>query len=382
MSDSSTSNFPPEVYAQRLAQAQQGAINAGLDGLIIGTGAELAYLTGSWISSHERLSALVIPATGTPSIILPAVDRGDLALSAIPNLEINTIGWVDGQDAHELAVTALNVDAATGFKAVGIGSSITADHLIPLQGLLGVECRLELAVQVLKELFVSKDQAEIEQLRGAGSAIDRVHAVVPELLRAGRTEREVAADINELILKEHTEVDFIIVGSGPNGANPHHSFSDRVLESGEIVVVDIGGTYGLGYHSDCTRTYIVGGDTTQADPEFTRFYEVLHQAQLAAVAHVRPGVTAASVDAAARTMIEAAGYGEYFIHRTGHGIGLSTHEEPFIMAGNELILEAGMAFSIEPGIYIPEKFGARIEDIVVVTETGCETLNNEPKAVR
>lgn len=382
MSDSLTSNFPPEVYAQRLAQAQAGAANAGLDGLIIGTGAELAYLTGSWISSHERLSALVIPAVGTPSIILPAVDRGDLALSAIPQLDITTVGWVDGQDAHELAVAALNVDSAAGFKAVGIGSSITADHLIPLQDLLGAQCRLELAVQVLKELFVSKDEAEIEQLRGAGSAIDRVHAAVPGLLKAGRTEKEVADDLNELILKEHSAVDFIIVGSGPNGANPHHSFSDRVLENGEIVVVDIGGTYGPGYHSDCTRTYIVGGDQNQADPEFKRFYEVLHQAQLAAIAQVRPGVTAESVDAAARNMIAAAGYGDYFIHRTGHGIGLSTHEEPFIMAGNELILEAGMAFSIEPGIYFPGQFGARIEDIVVVTQTGCETLNNEPKALR
>ncbi|ANE04015.1 M24 family metallopeptidase [Corynebacterium crudilactis] len=374
-----STNFPSQVYAERLLHAQEGARAAGLDGLIIGTGAELAYLTGSWISTHERLTALVIPAQGTASIILPAVDRGDLALSAVPDLDITVQGWVDGEDAHELAVQALR---ASEFKALGIGSSITADHLIPIQNLVGSSCRMELAVQVLKELFVSKDEAEIDQLRGAGAAIDRVHAKVPALLQDGRSEAEVAEQLNALILEEHTAVDFIIVGSGPNGANPHHSFSDRVLRNGDIVVVDIGGTFGTGYHSDCTRTYIVGGNPEAADPEFSKFYEVLYEAQLAAVAHVRPGVTAESVDAVARDHIAAAGYGEYFIHRTGHGIGLSTHEEPFIMAGNTLVLEAGMAFSIEPGIYIEGIHGARIEDIVVVTENGCETLNNQPKELR
>lgn len=379
MSDPSTNNFPTSVYAQRLADAQEGARKTGLNGLIIGTGAELAYLTGSWISTHERLTALVIPSEGTATIVLPAVDRGDLALSAIPGLDINVAGWVDGDNAHELAVDALGVSE---FEALGIGSSITADHLIPIQNLVGSTCRMELAVQVLKELFVSKDEAEIEQLRGAGAAIDRVHAKVPELLQDGRTEAEVAAQLNDLILEEHSEVDFVIVGSAENGANPHHGFSDRVLRNGDIVVVDIGGTFGPGYHSDCTRTYIVGGNPDDADPEFAKFYQVLYEAQLAAVAHVRPGVTAESVDAVARDHIAAAGYGEYFIHRTGHGIGLSTHEEPFIMAGNSLVLEAGMAFSIEPGIYIEGIHGARIEDIVVVNEDGCETLNNQPKELR
>lgn len=381
MSDLSTNNFPATVYAQRLTQAQAGAAKAGLNGLIIGTGAELAYLTGSWISTHERLTALVIPALGTPTIILPAVDRGDLALSAVPNLNIEVRGWIDGENAHALAIEAL-ADSATEVTGVGIGSSITADHLIPIQSQLPANIRYELAVQVLKELFVSKDDAEITQLREAGAAIDRVHAQVPALLTAGRTEQEVATDLEALILQEHTEVDFIIVGSGPNGANPHHSFSERVLAEGEIVVVDLGGTYGPGYHSDCTRTYVVGGPEAQTDTSFTELYDVLYAAQIAAVAQARPGATAESVDQAARNAIAAAGYGDQFIHRTGHGIGLSTHEEPFIMAGNDLILEPGMAFSIEPGIYIDGVHGARIEDIVVITADGCETLNNQPKTLQ
>lgn len=379
MSDPTTSTFPAEVYAGRLERARDGAARAGLDGLIIGTGAEFAYLTGSWISTHERLSALIIPVTGTPTIIVPAVDRGDLAHSAVPQLDIEIRGWVDGEDAHALALQALRVERA---GAVGFGSALSADHLIPLQRQLGGQCRSELAVQVLKELFVAKDTAEITQLRAAGAAIDRVHARVPGLLRAGRTERQVATELHTLILKEHSAVDFIIVGSGPNGANPHHSFSDRVLDSGDIVVVDIGGTYGPGYHSDCTRTYVVGGDPAAAPAEFRELYAVLYRAQAAAVAHARPGVSAASVDAAARSVIEAAGFGEQFIHRTGHGIGLSTHEEPFIMAGNELILEAGMAFSVEPGIYVAGVHGARIEDIVVITAEGCEQLNNQSRELR
>ena len=240
----------------------------------------------------------------------------------------------------------------------------------------------KVAALALAELFTRKDAAEIEQLRAAGRAIDAVHAKVPELLRAGRTEAEVAADIDKLILERHGVVDFVIVGSGPNGANPHHDFSDRVLEDGDMVVVDIGGTYGVGYHSDCTRTYVVGGDPATLPEEARSMYAVLAEAQEAAVAAVRPGVTAASIDDVARSRITEAGYGEAYFHRTGHGIGLSTHEEPFIMAGNDLVLEPGMAFSVEPGIYLRGRFGARIEDIVVVTEDGCERLNEGPRELR
>ena len=201
---------------------------------------------------------------------------------------------------------------------------------------------------------------------------------MPSLLREGRTEAEVAAELDALILDGHDSVDFVIVGSGANGANPHHSFSDRQLTRGDVVVVDLGGTLGPGYHSDSTRTYVVGG-AGEADPEVVGAYEVLHRAHAAAVAAVRPGVTAASIDAAAREAITDAGYGELFIHRTGHGIGLSTHEEPFIMAGNDLVLEEGMCFSIEPGIYRSGRWGMRLEDIVTVTADGVELLTRQPR---
>ncbi|MCS4535073.1 Xaa-Pro peptidase family protein [Corynebacterium sp. HS2168-gen11] len=374
-----SSIFSPDIYANRIASVQRLCAEQHLDGIIIPPGAQLAYLTGSWISTHERFSALVIPTHGTPSFFLPAVDRGDLAKSAIPALDITVRGWEDGDQPHALAVAALD---ATDTSVIGIGSDLTADHLLPIQQLLGAGTTTVLATSVLAELFIRKDEAEIEQLAQAGAAIDRVHAQVPALLRPGRTEAEVAADISELILTEHSAVDFVIVGSGPNGANPHHDFSNRVLATGDVVVVDIGGTYGVGYHSDCTRTYVVGGPSALEDPAVTAFYDVLYQAQEQACQAVRPGMTASQIDSVARDIITAAGYGEYFIHRTGHGIGLSTHEEPFIMQGNDLVLEPGMAFSVEPGIYIPGASGARIEDIVVVTADGCRRLNQQPRVLQ
>lgn len=370
--------FDASVYADRLGRAQGLLRERGLAGIVIGPGPELAYLTGSWTSSHERLTALTVTPTKS-RLIAPETDLHSLADSAVSELDVEVLGWADGEDAHALAAAPILEGDAEG--AVGLGDSLTTRHVLALQELFALR-ETKVAALALAELFTRKDAAEIEQLRAAGQAIDAVHAKVPELLRAGRTEAEVAADIDKLILERHDVVDFVIVGSGPNGANPHHDFSDRVLEDGDMVVVDIGGTFGVGYHSDCTRTYVVGGDPAKLPEEARSMYAVLAEAQEAAVAAVRPGVTAASVDDVARSRITEAGYGEAYFHRTGHGIGLSTHEEPFIMAGNDLVLEPGMAFSVEPGIYLRGRFGARIEDIVVVTEDGCERLNEGPRELR
>jgi Xaa-Pro aminopeptidase len=225
---------------------------------------------------------------------------------------------------------------------------------------------------VLLELRMRKTPAEIEALRRAGAAIDRVHRRIGEWVRAGRTEREAARDIADAILQAgHTTADFVIVASGPNGASPHHEVSDRVIRAGDPVVVDIGGTTPDGYCSDSTRTYAVG----EPPAAFRELYEVLQRAQHAQIQAIRPGITAEQLDAVGRDMIAAAGYGEHFIHRTGHGIGLETHEEPYIVSGSTRPLEPGMAFSVEPGIYLPGRFGARIEDIAVCTADGGERLN-------
>jgi Xaa-Pro aminopeptidase len=217
----------------------------------------------------------------------------------------------------------------------------------------------------------------VAALAEAGAAIDAVHLRMGEWLRPGRTEAEVAVDIAAAIRESgHASVEFVIVASGPNGASPHHAVSDRVIGPGEPVVVDIGGAMPSGYRSDSTRTYLTGG--APAPAAFLAYYEVLRKAQRAAVAAVAPGVPAQDVDAAARDVITAAGYGAEFLHRTGHGIGLSGHEEPYIVAGEKLPLEPGMAFSIEPGIYLRGAHGARIEDIVVCTGNGVQRLNTIP----
>jgi len=372
-----TQTFSADVYAQRLHAAQKAAADKGIDLLLIGTGPDFAYLTGSWVSSHERLTVLVVPQQGNAWIVAPNTDITDIKAAPVGELDVELRGWNDGENPYELALRG----AGDGLGKVALGQSLTADHVLRFQDLLP-HASYELATYALAELFTRKDEAEIAELRKAGHAIDAVHAQVPQLLQAGRTEAEVAHELEKLILQEHSVIDFVIVGSGPNGANPHHSFSDRELAEGEPVVVDIGGTLPSGYHSDCTRTYVVGGDISKAPRDFQDAYAVLADAQAAARAAAHPGSTAADIDAITRQAISAAGWGDYFVHRTGHGIGLSTHEEPFIMEGNDLALEEGMAFSIEPGIYLEGKWGMRLEDIVVLTNDGYESLNQAPRDVR
>lgn len=363
------SRFDTDVYARRLQSAAVAARDAGLAGLVITPGYDLRYLVGSRAQTFERLTALVLPADGDPTIVVPRLELAALKDSAIPELDVAVRDWVDGDNPYELVAEALG----GGTLRTAVTDSMPALHLLPLAGVLG-EVPV-LATDVLRRLRMRKDAAEIDALRKAGAAIDRVHARVPEFLVAGRTEADVAADIAEAIVAEgHSEVAFIIVGSGPHGADPHHECSDRELRAGDVVVVDIGGPYEPGYNSDSTRTYSLG----EPDPEVARRYAVLQRAQRAAVEAVRPGVTAEQIDAAARDVLAAEGLAEAFVHRTGHGIGLSVHEEPYIVAGNDLPLEVGMAFSVEPGIYFPGQWGARIEDIVIVTEDGAESVNNRP----
>ncbi|SDS07469.1 M24 family metallopeptidase [Corynebacterium timonense] len=361
--------FAPEVYRDRIRRVVDELRRQRMAGAVIGAGPELAYLTGSWVSSHERLTALCLSAEGAARLVVPATDAGGIDVAGV-----EIVGWRDGDDAHAMAASALGEGAQRG--PVGLGSSLTADHVLRLQELLP---ETTLAARALAGVFAVKDALEIEQIGAAADAIDAVHARVPGLLRPGRTEEEVALDIERLILSGHDAVDFVIVGSGPNGANPHHSRSGRVLREGDPVVVDIGGSFGAGYHSDCTRTYQVAGP---ADPEFTQAYAVLQRAQQAAVEAAAPGMTAGALDAVARRIIAEAGYGDYFTHRTGHGLGLSLHEEPFIVAGSDVELREGMVFSIEPGIYLPERWGMRIEDIVVLEGSGARRLNRAPRGLR
>lgn len=343
---------------------------AEVNALLITPGPTLRYLTGYDAIPLERLTCLVIPATGVFSLIVPNLEIAAAKASPVGDLDVAIHGWGETDDPFAVISSML-----PGQGVVGLDDQMTAAKVLALRDAMPTVEQV-LAGPVLRELRLIKSRDEITALRRAAEAIDRVHGRMGEWLMAGRTEREVGDDIAEAILDEgHERVDFVIVGSGPNGASPHHEVSDRRIERGDPVVVDIGGTMPSGYCSDSTRTYCID----HAPDDFREYYTVLRRAQQAATDHVRPNVAAQSVDAQARSIIEEAGFGVYFIHRTGHGIGLETHEEPYIVRGNDEPLRPGMVFSVEPGIYLPDRHGARIEDIVVVTEDGVESLNQTPR---
>lgn len=362
--------YPP----QRLADAQRATAAAGLDALLVTPGSDLRYLTGYQAHALERLTCLVLPAAGEPTLIVPRLERPAAEASPASGTGVRIVDHADGSDPYPLVVQALGGPVS----AVGVADRMWAMHALALRDALPA-VRQRLAGEVLAPLRMRKTPAEVEALREAGAAIDAVHAQMGQWLRPGRTEAEVGADIAGAIRDAgHATVDFVIVASGPNGASPHHDTSGRTLQAGDPVVVDIGGTMPSGYCSDSTRTYVLGSVPPAG---FADYYAVLHAAQQAAVAAVRPGVTAGAVDAAARRPITEAGYGDAFLHRTGHGIGLDGHEEPYIVAGSPLLLEPGMAFSVEPGIYLAGRHGARIEDIVVCTENGVSRLNTVPTEI-
>jgi Xaa-Pro aminopeptidase len=366
---------PLETLATRLTRARNATQVAGLDALLLTPGPDLRYLLGIAGESHERLTCLVVPADGDPALVVPALERPGLNGTPVLELGLEIAEWIDGDDPYALVAAVLHRSGSTAARAA-VGDAMPAAHVLGLRAALP-GCAQELASTVLAPLRMRKDGAEIEALAAAGRAIDRVHARMGEWLRVGRTEAQVGADVAAAIVAEgHTAAAFVIVGSGPHGASPHHDVSDRVVQPGDLVVVDIGGPTPEGYFSDCTRTYTMG---EPAHPDVDACYAVLQAAQDAAVAAVAPGATAQSVDAAARIPISDAGLGDRFIHRTGHGIGLEVHEQPYIVAGNDLGLDEGMAFSIEPGIYLPGRWGARIEDIVVVESNGARRLNHRPR---
>jgi Xaa-Pro aminopeptidase len=352
--------------AGRLALAAEAAGGAGLGALLLTPGPDLRYLTGYATHPSERLTLLAVPARGPAFLVVPRLELASAQSSPAAGMDLEIVSWDETDDPFRLVGQRL-----AGIPSAGLAEQMWALMVLRLRDALP-GTRQALAGAALRGLRIRKTPAEIAALREAGAAIDRVHERVPGWLRPGRTEREVAADIaGEIVAQGHARADFVIVGSGPNAAKPHHEPSGRVLRAGDAVVVDIGGTMPSGYCSDCTRTYVLG----PPPPDLAGYYQVLKDAQEAACASVRPGVAAESVDAVARDAITAAGYGGYFTHRTGHGIGLETHEDPYIVAGNAGELEPGMAFSVEPGIY-PGPHGARIEDIVVCTEAGHERLNN------
>ena len=316
-------------------------------------------------AARARLDELDIEALLVPTLERPLA----AACPAAPALEI--VDWRDGTDPYAAISRALPAGA------VAVGDRMWAAHLLALQG-LEPSRRWSSSVPVVAPLRMKKDADELAALRRAAYGADAAIAELLEGTVAGRTEREVAAELAALLRSNgHETAEFTIVGSGPNSASPHHEPTDRTIETGDVLVLDFGGRVD-GYHSDITRTVSVG----EPSAEVVAVYEVVAAAHTAARAAIGPGVAIEEIARAARAVITHAGYGERFLHRTGHGIGLEVHEPPYAVAGDRTTLAAGMTFSVEPGVYLDGRFGVRIEDIVAVTDDGIEVLNEAPRELR
>jgi Xaa-Pro aminopeptidase len=351
-------------YADRRANAMTSVVRAGLDGLLVAPGPDLVYLTGHSPPPLERLTMLVMPAGGEPVMIVPTLER-PLAEMAPGASGLGILDWRDARDDPYAIVSD-----TLGPGRYAITDHTWASHLLALQRTTADRAFVSTG-EALPLLRAVKDAEEIERLRAAGSAADAVFADVLALGFDGRAERDVARELARLLQAHgHQRADFTVVGSGPNAASSHHEAGDRRIVARDAVVMDFGGVMDH-YCSDITRTVFVG-EPTQEQREV---YDVVAAAQQAAFEAVRPGVQAQEVDRAARGVIAEAGYGDRFVHRTGHGIGLEVHEPPYIVEGDATALEPGMTFSDEPGIYLEGRFGVRIEDQVVVTAEGAERLN-------
>jgi Xaa-Pro dipeptidase len=358
-----------KVFTDRLERARQSMRAQGVDVALLSLGLDMPYLTGYNAMPLERLTMLVLPAHGDATIVVPGLEAPRVTL--MPGV-FTLLPWSETEDP--VAITARLVKESTPeTRVVAVGDQMWARFLVDLMPMLSAT-QYRRSVDVIGSLRMRKDQAEIDALRAAGAAVDRIAGELQagRIPLVGRTEAQVSADLSARILAEgHDVVNFAIVAAGENAASPHHHPGSRVIRKNEIVLCDFGGTMN-GYCSDITRCVFTG----EIASDVAEAYAVLFEAEAAAVKAATIGTPCEEVDAVARRIIAAAGFGDYFIHRTGHGIGLDAHEDPYIVSGNSLPLEAGHAFSIEPGIYLPGKWGMRLEDIVVATTHGPDSMNH------
>ena len=365
MSGSVATKNASALYVSRLARVRQAMQSQAIDAALLSVGHDLPYLTGYYAMPLERLTMLVITQDSVAALIVPRLEAP--RVTAHDDV-FKIVPW--GETENPVAIVATHL---RGAKRIAVGDQMWARFLVELMNFVSGATFVR-AVDVVGSMRMAKDADEIAALRVAGAAADRVATQLQagEIALVGRTEAQVSADISaRLIAEGHDVVNFAIVAAGENAASPHHHPGSRMIKQDEIVLCDFGGTMN-GYCSDITRCVFVG----EPSRKITSAYAVLHAAQAAGVAAGVVGATCESVDAAARKVIDDAGFGDFFIHRTGHGIGMEAHEEPYMVSGNKLPIAAGHAFSVEPGIYLPGKWGMRLEDIIVASDSGPISMNN------
>jgi len=357
------------AFAARRERASKALRDRGLAALLVSAGSDLAYLSGYRMHGSERLTCLVLAADGAATLVVPALES-PRAKHAAP--DVRQLIWEETEDPYSKTASLVGAKGD-----VAVSDQMWAMFTLRLQKALPGR-GFQLASAITRDLRMRKDAAEIAALREVSAEADRAYAKIVRGEFTGRREREVAADLaSHLKAEGHEEVAFTIVASGPNGASPHHETGERRLAPGDTIVMDFGGVRDW-YCSDITRTVHIG----RPDAETSKVHDAVRRAQEAGYGAARDGAPAESVDAASRAVIEDAGYGKYFIHRTGHGIGLDGHEHPYLVRGNRETLAPGMAFSIEPGIYLPGRFGVRIEDIAIIGADGrAEPLNSADHAL-
>ena len=358
------------MFATRIDRARARMESDGVDALLLSVGSDLPYFCGYEAMPLERITMLVVPREGDATLVVPELE--------VPRVEerpdiFSIQGWGETQDP-----IALIAELAGPASTAAVGDHMWAGFLVDLTSAMP-STSFRRASTITSPIRSVKDLAEVERLRAASAAVDRIAARLQagEIALVGKTEAEVSAELSRQIIDEgHQRVNFAIVAAGENAASPHHHAGDRVIRSGEGVLCDFGGTMigddGIGYCSDVTRCVWTDG---RPDREFLEAYAVLHEAQAEGVRSATVGTPAQDVDRVTRRKIVAGGFGSYFIHRTGHGIGVEAHEDPYIVEGNTMPLKHGNAFSIEPGIYIPGKWGMRLEDIMVANDAGPDPLN-------
>ena len=357
------------MFAERLDKARSLMEEEGIDALLLSVGADLPYFIGYEAMALERLTMLVVPRRDKATLIVPALE----APRVTEHPEIFTIqAWTESEDPIALAANKI-----ASAKSVAIGDTTWTRFTIELLNKLPT---LELcrANKITSPIRSIKSPQELERLQTAASAVDRIASRLQngEIQLIGQSESQVSQELGNQIVEEgHHRVNFAIVAAGENAASPHHEPGSRLIQENEIVLCDFGGTWvgedGVGYCSDVTRCVWTG----KPPEEFLNLYDVLQYAQSEQVKAATSGTPAEEIDRIGRKIITDEGFGQYFIHRTGHGIGVEAHEDPYIVEGNATPVSSGNVFSIEPGIYIPEKWGARLEDIVAVTEEGPRSLN-------